>query len=59
MLAVGQKDEDRIIGRGGYGTVYLGILRHTEVAVKFLSPVSLINKHINRALLKRVNIYTL
>ena len=40
MMAVGQKDEDSIIGKGGYSTVYKGILRHMEVAVKFLSPVS-------------------
>ena len=39
LLAVGQKDEDNVIRRGGYGTVYKGILRHMEVAVKFLSPV--------------------
>ena len=40
ILAMEQKDEDNVIGRGGYGTVYKGILHHTEVAVKFLSPVS-------------------
>ncbi|KAH9604113.1 hypothetical protein KSS87_010453 [Heliosperma pusillum] len=29
------------IGEGGYGSIYKGILRHTEVAIKILSPNSM------------------
>lgn len=28
------------IGEGGYGSIFKGILRHTEVAIKILSPIS-------------------
>lgn len=35
--ATGQKKH--ILGKGGYGTVYKGNLRHTIVAVKFLNEV--------------------
>ena len=37
--ATDQKDEKNLFGRGGYGSVYRGVLRHTTVAVKFLNEV--------------------
>lgn len=33
-------DPSLIIGKGGYGKIYKGILRHTEVAIKILDPQS-------------------
>ena len=39
LEATGQKKEENLLGKGGYGTVYKGILRHTTVAVKFLNEV--------------------
>ena len=31
--------KDTVVGRGGFGTVYKGYLRHTTVAVKLLTDV--------------------
>ncbi len=39
MEATGQKKEENLLGRGGYGTVYRGVLRHATFAVKFLNEV--------------------
>jgi len=39
LRATGNRSSLRLIGSGGYGSVYLGMLRHTKVAVKFLSEV--------------------
>ncbi|KAL1192133.1 U-box domain-containing protein 33 [Cardamine amara subsp. amara] len=33
-------DSTRKIGEGGYGSIYIGILRHTQVAIKMLNPNS-------------------
>lgn len=41
LHATNQKDEANLLGRGGYGTVYKGTLRHTTVAVKFLNEVAI------------------
>ena len=38
MAATGKEN---LLGRGGYGSVYKGFLRHTVVAVKFLNEVSM------------------
>ena len=35
-----------VIGRGGYGTVYKGVLRYGSVAIKVLSQVILMNVYI-------------
>lgn len=32
---------DNLVGKGGFGTVFRGVLRCTDVAVKILSQVSL------------------
>ena len=32
--------KERLIGKGGFGKVYRGKLRHADVAVKVLNPVS-------------------
>ena len=32
--------KDKIIGKGGFGKVYRGRLRHSEVAIKVLNTVS-------------------
>ena len=34
------KDFSELIGRGSFGTVYKGVVGHTEVAVKVIDPVS-------------------
>ena len=34
---------DKIVGHGGFGKVYRGVFRHTDVAVKVLSEVLLYN----------------
>lgn len=39
LEATGQKKEDNLLGRGGYGEVYKGVWCHTTVAVKFLNEV--------------------
>ena len=42
MDATKQRSGSNLLGRGGYGEVYNGILRHTTVAVKFLNQVYII-----------------
>lgn len=37
LAATNQKND--LLGRGRYGAVYKGVLRHTTVAVKFLNEV--------------------
>lgn len=39
LRATGNRSSQSLIGSGGYGSVYSGMLRHTKVAVKFLSEV--------------------
>ena len=39
LEATGQRDQDNLLGEGGFGVVYKGCLRHTVVAVKFLTKV--------------------
>ena len=39
MEATGKKDRSNLLGEGGYGVVYRGQLRHTVVAIKFLTQV--------------------
>jgi hypothetical protein len=39
MIATEEKSTARLLGEGGYGSVYKGVLRHTTVAVKFLNKV--------------------
>lgn len=41
--ATEQKKGENLLGRGGYGSVYKGVLRHTVVAVKFLNEVLLLH----------------
>lgn len=39
-LATGSFSDDKLVGKGGFGKVYRGNLRFTDVAVKLLSSVS-------------------
>ena len=34
--ATGYFDKEKIVGKGGFGEVFRGVLRHTAVAVKVL-----------------------
>lgn len=40
LEATEQKCDGNLLGEGGYGVVYKGLLRHTVVAVKFLTQVT-------------------
>ena len=39
LQATNNLSQDNLIGEGGYGKVYKGLLRYTEVAIKLLSEV--------------------
>lgn len=41
MNATEEMSETNLLGQGGFGSVYKGVLRHTTVAVKFLNKVSI------------------
>ena len=38
--ATGDFDPTKVVGKGGFGEVYRGKLRHTDVAIKVLNDVS-------------------
>ena len=40
LAACNNKASSNLIGMGGYGCVYKGNLRHTSVAIKFLTKVT-------------------
>ena len=53
LVACNDKATSNLIGTGGYGSVYKGRLRHTSVAIKFLSKVLIVFlcKHLTQNIL--------